>query len=219
MTQQALKDRRWQSACPGSIIETIKGKPYCLKLGNLKPDPDNFLGFFQNFYSYMYQDQMTKPLIKPSEVFNPLIPKPIVTQRSSRSSQSSRRKTMTLSRQLEPRYAPPQFHSIDLNAKREQVSRSCMTNRLKVPSQDETGSNIIKNTPRKTSRNAINRQKTHSHQKTSGSNNPPPKRLLQHKSAYDCTRLIQNCDQFLSDKFKSSLKKHPLSPRKHSISS
>lgn len=56
-----------------TYLELIKGKPYCLRLGQKTNNKDNFLGFFETFYSYRHKEKFNQPLLKPSEVgYNPV---------------------------------------------------------------------------------------------------------------------------------------------------
>jgi hypothetical protein len=58
-----------------TYLDRIKGKPYCLKLGNIKPESDNFKGFFETFYTYLFRTQLSKPLTKPSPSgYDPISP-------------------------------------------------------------------------------------------------------------------------------------------------
>lgn len=40
------------------IVDCIKGRPYCLKLGEKEPTTNNFKTFYNNFYSTIYNDKL-----------------------------------------------------------------------------------------------------------------------------------------------------------------
>lgn len=54
ITKRALEDQKQKKVIRPEIYSTIKGRPYCLKLGEIDPTVDNFKGFYDTFYTNIY---------------------------------------------------------------------------------------------------------------------------------------------------------------------
>lgn len=65
---RALEDQKNRRNIKPEIFSTIKGKPYCLKLGEMDPSVDNFKGFYDTFYTNIYRDDKDKPRISLSRM-------------------------------------------------------------------------------------------------------------------------------------------------------
>lgn len=61
ITMRALEDQKNRKLVKPEIYSTIKGRPYCLKLGEIDPTVDNFKGFYDTFYTNIYRDERDKP--------------------------------------------------------------------------------------------------------------------------------------------------------------
>lgn len=86
ITMRALEDHKNRRNIKPDIFSTIKGKPYCLKLGEKDPSVDNFKGFYDTFYTNIYRtDDKDKPR------FNRMPPPPTPSTISRNSSHQRHR--------------------------------------------------------------------------------------------------------------------------------
>jgi hypothetical protein len=71
ITQRALQDHNNKRFIKPEVYSTIKGRPYCLKLGEIDPTVNNFKGFYDTFYTNIYRDEKDRPRLSLRQIQPP----------------------------------------------------------------------------------------------------------------------------------------------------